>query len=132
MKYRFEKMPNKSCVVLHVTSRLAESKWVSDTSPGTAEENELRSVLEGTLGVTEIKLEPYEITAFKGAAFTFEEVAHALLEQLKMWLVLKGEDVEHLEQLPTLRTDILCMKCPECQRIEDEEMARAIKDLENL
>jgi hypothetical protein len=54
------------------------------------------------------------------------------VDTVKMWFAVKGVETEGWVQLPTIRQDIRQMRCPDCERVQQEEMERSMKDWETL
>ena len=134
LRYRFEYCGNPDYVELHVTEKLTEDRYVSySVEIGKETKSELLSLLMGTAGVTEASIRPYSCSAQRGSAFDRETVLKNLLETVVMWLkVSNGVQEIELEQLPTLRTDVRQHLCPECERIQQEEMKSAWRDIRSL
>jgi hypothetical protein len=127
MKYRFEYNGNPEYVTLHLTHKLIESTYVSNSCEGTIEEENLRIILNGVDGVVEASLHPYEITIKYGMAFEREDILRGTLEITKMYLYSQGISDQEWEQLPTLRSDILSHICKQCEA-EQNEMWDSIRD----
>jgi hypothetical protein len=132
MRYRYEYNGNPDYVTLHVTERLIDEKFVCDTVEGGEESSQLRALLLGCVGVIEISLHPYDISAKRGSAFDRDEVLDSLRDTLKAWLSLKGVSEEGWEQLKTIRADISMMQCSACREEQQREMARAMRDFDTL
>lgn len=130
--YRYEYCGNPEYVELHVSVKLTDSKFVNPSVKGTEEDSEMLATLHGSLGVVEASIRPYSVTATIGGAFEREEVLDDLLETVKMILSMRGEDMTESKKLETRRGDILGMRCPECKRIQDEEMRKAMADMDKM
>lgn len=136
MKYRFEWNGNPDYVTLHVGVKLIEGNFVSrdGVCSGTDDEHTLMALMKGVPGVIEVNLRPYSITLKRALVFDRDEVLMAALEPLRLWLEMQGkiEPGEKFEQGKTIREDIQMILCPECKRLQDEEIARCWREIDSL
>ena len=129
VKYRFEYNGNPVYVSIHFTELVTESGFVSSiTDKATEEDKQLIGLLTGCKGVvggglmSSISLDSYRVTCARGAAFEREDVLLAMLEIMKIWFSISLAQELEWEQLPTLRSDLACKKCPACQAEQEREM----------
>jgi hypothetical protein len=134
MKYRFEWNGNPDYVTLHITERLADG-YVSATIVGASDKDKYTlGLLNGALGAEEVSLRDYSVSIKRGAAFDRDDVLKSALEILLMHLRMSGivNDDDTVEQLPTLRSDILQIKCSDCVREERREMELSMRTWDTL
>ncbi len=134
MKWRFEWNGNPDYVTLHVTERVADG-FVSDMISGATEKDRsLLSIMRGVVGAEDVSLRDYSVTIKRGAAFDRDDVLRSALELLLMHLRLSGilNDDDPVEQLPTLRSDILSIKCHACLEDEQREMESTMREWDTL
>jgi hypothetical protein len=127
MRYRFEYNGNPEYVTVHVDKWLTD-KYVSTLVEGDTEGKELMNDINSAKGVDNdvigSSIHSYSVTVKVAMAFDRLEVLEGVLATIVVWLQAKGiiAENEELVRGEDIRNDIKVMQCPECARIQEEEM----------